>query len=249
MKSTADLCKPLAKWLTNVENQHHGAKLKMIRTDNGPEFTSDGFTNWARDKGIHIEYSETYTPELNGRSERSNRIWMDGVRAMLNDAKLPRKYWVFALKTKNYLLNRTGTTTNEQFKTPYEKLFDKKPKVSHLRVFGAKGHAQITKKKKKLQPRAEKIQLLGYAEDHEGYVVQYLKDKRIGVARTISVDEERDQSKIKRKRAKTVRFQDDENTADDVLVEIRDGDEDEEFASMETMICHKITKMMMNLHH
>jgi transposase InsO family protein len=187
MKTTANMHKPLAEWVTKVENQL-GTKVKMIRTDNGPEFTSDGFKSWARTKGVHIEYSETYTPELNGRSERSNRIWMDGVRSMLNDAKLPKKYWVFALKAKNYLLNRTGTNVNQNFMTPYEKMFGVKPKVNHLRIFGAKGHAQITKSKKKLQPRAEKIQLLGYAEDHDGYVVQYVKDKRIGVARTISVE-------------------------------------------------------------
>lgn len=75
---------------------------------------------------------------------------MEDLRAMLNDAKLPTKYWVFALKAKNYLLNRTETTTNEKFKTPYEKLHGVKPKVDHLRVFGARGQAQITKKKKKL---------------------------------------------------------------------------------------------------
>ena len=89
MKTTKNLHNDLDKWMTNVENQHDGVRVKQLRTDNGPEFTSDGFKKWASDKGIEIEYSETYTPELNGRSERSNRIWMDGVRAMLNDAKLP----------------------------------------------------------------------------------------------------------------------------------------------------------------
>lgn len=220
MKNTQNLYKDLDKWKTMIENQHGGEKVKVIRTDNGPEFTSDGFKHWAETTGIHIEYSETYTPELNGRSERSNRIWMDGVRAMLNDAKLPKKYWAFALQAKNYLLNRTGTTTNAKFQTPYEKLFGIKPKVNHLRVFGAKGHAHVTKKKKKLQPRAKKILMLGYAADHEGYVVQYLKDKRIGIARTISVDENAF-VKDKKTAKQTARSADEPEAC---VVEIRDGD-------------------------
>ncbi len=45
----------------------------IIRCDNGPEFISHEFTNWAKRKGIRIEYIQPGNPQQNAYIERHNR--------------------------------------------------------------------------------------------------------------------------------------------------------------------------------
>lgn len=48
-------------------------KPSVIRCDNGPEFISHQFTDWAKDKGIRIEYIQPGNPQQNAYIERYNR--------------------------------------------------------------------------------------------------------------------------------------------------------------------------------
>lgn len=48
-------------------------KPKMIRCDNGPEFISHEFVNWAKRKEILIEYIQPGNPQQNAYIERANR--------------------------------------------------------------------------------------------------------------------------------------------------------------------------------
>ncbi|WP_392561517.1 IS3 family transposase [Orbus sturtevantii] len=48
-------------------------KPTVIRCDNGPEFISHEFKNWAREKGISIEHIEPGKPQQNAYIERYNR--------------------------------------------------------------------------------------------------------------------------------------------------------------------------------
>ena len=43
--------------------------------------------------------------------------------------------------TANNIINRI-TTSNDKNSTPFEKWFDKKPNLSHLRIFGSKDFEQ-----------------------------------------------------------------------------------------------------------
>ena len=45
------------------------------------------------------------TPELNGKAERMNRTVMERVKCMLAHAKLPKTYWLEALKMVFYVIN------------------------------------------------------------------------------------------------------------------------------------------------
>jgi len=56
---------------------------------------------------------------------------------MLNESKLPKYLWADAVYTATYVLNRTLIRPILK-KTPYELYKDRKPSVSHLRVFGCK---------------------------------------------------------------------------------------------------------------
>ena len=48
-------------------------KPVAIRCDNGPEFTSHEFTNWALSKGIRVDYIQPGNPQQNAYVERHNR--------------------------------------------------------------------------------------------------------------------------------------------------------------------------------
>ncbi|WP_287955660.1 IS3 family transposase [Snodgrassella sp.] len=54
--------------------EYHGYPLK-IRVDNGPEFTGNTFTNWAKSHGITIEYINSGNPYQNGFIERFNHSY------------------------------------------------------------------------------------------------------------------------------------------------------------------------------
>jgi putative transposase len=54
-------------------------KPKTVRTDNGPEFTSQDFESWCRQKQIEIEFIQPGKPMQNGFIERLNRLYREVV--------------------------------------------------------------------------------------------------------------------------------------------------------------------------
>ena len=61
------------KWFRSfksfVENQR-GKKIKILRTDNGPEYESNEFNDFCKDIGIKRQTIVPYTPEQKGVVER-----------------------------------------------------------------------------------------------------------------------------------------------------------------------------------
>ena len=56
----------------------HG-KPTAVRVDNGPEFTSNDFELWAKERGITIQYIQPGRPMQNGYIERFNRLYREAV--------------------------------------------------------------------------------------------------------------------------------------------------------------------------
>ena len=118
-----------------------GHKLKVLRTDNGGEYTSAEFESYLKTECIRHERTITKTPEQNGVAETKNRTLVESVGSMLADGKLPHKFWAEALSTAVYLQNRSPTKALNKM-TPYQAWRDERPTVNHLRIFGCTAFAQ-----------------------------------------------------------------------------------------------------------
>lgn len=83
-----------------------GATLKVLRSDNGREYCNSNLQEYMKEKGIKFEPTAPYTPEQNGKAERSNRTINECARTMLLASGLPRRLWAEAANCAVYLLNR-----------------------------------------------------------------------------------------------------------------------------------------------
>ncbi|SGY49785.1 BQ5605_C001g00817 [Microbotryum silenes-dioicae] len=137
---------------TSVENMT-GKKIRFVRSDNGGEFTSKMFETYFKTNGIIHERTAPYTPENNGQVERLNGSIMTTVKAMLHDANLPKTFWSYAMQAAVYLSNRT-TVARLNGVTPYEIIFGKKPRVSHIKPFGAVAFVHIDVERGGVIPQA-----------------------------------------------------------------------------------------------
>jgi len=172
-----------------VENES-GCKLKMLRSDNGKEYTSNKFNDFCEEMGIKHQLTVSYTPQQNGVSERKNRTVMEMARCLMAEKKLPKNFWAEAVYTAVYLLNMLPTRA-VQGKTPLEAWSGMKPSAKHLKVFGSICYTHVADaKRSKLDDKAEMGIFLGYAANSKGYRVFNLQAKKLIISRDIQVDED-----------------------------------------------------------
>jgi hypothetical protein len=138
-------------------------KVKVLRTDNGGEYTSLEFTDYLKKEGIQHELSVPKIPEQNGVAKRMNRTLAETIRSMLPE----NSFLAEALSTAVYLRNRSPTVTVKN-KTPYEAWFEEKPNVEHLHIFGCKAFAHIPKDECKKVDLKSRIIFLGYGSETKG---------------------------------------------------------------------------------
>jgi transposase InsO family protein len=60
-----------------------GRKLRVLRTDNGGEFTVVEFVLYCVDEGVQYHYSAPYSPQQNGVVERRNQTVVRMARTLL----------------------------------------------------------------------------------------------------------------------------------------------------------------------
>ena len=107
-------------------------------------------------------------PQQNGVVERKNRTVVGHIRSMLKDKSLPLELWGEAINTCVYVLNRSSTKSL-QWKTPYVMWSGKKPKLSHLRIFGSIVHVKTPGALGKLEDRSKEMVFVGYERGAKGY--------------------------------------------------------------------------------
>ena len=143
---------------------------RRLVCDNAKEYKSKALQEFCNSKGVKLEYSAPYTPEDNGKVERKWGTVMGMVRTMLKTAQMPRNMWCYAIQAAFYIKNRCKHSAHN--KTPFEVMFNKKPDVSHLRIFGCLCYAYVPKeKRKKLDSKAKAGVFVGYCLNSHAFLV------------------------------------------------------------------------------
>ena len=145
-----------------------GRKLKVVRTDNGGEYTSAEFKTYLKREGVCHEVTVPKTPQQNGVAERMNRTLIEGVRSMLAFARMPHKFWGEVLSTAVYHRNQSPMRAVKEM-TPFEAWMGHKPNVAHFRTFGCAAYAHVANERRKLDSKTRKCILLGYDTETKGY--------------------------------------------------------------------------------
>ena len=157
-------------------------KVEHLRTDNGTEFTNDEFRSLMLKHSIRHEKSAPYSPHQNGTVERSWRSLFGMARCLLIESQLPKEMWTYAVRVAAYTRNRCFCQRTG--KTPYESLTGKKPKVSHMSVFGSTCFAFV-QNKKKLDPRSEQGIFVGYDNESPAYLVYFKESDTVRKVRCV----------------------------------------------------------------
>ncbi|KAK8934594.1 hypothetical protein KSP39_PZI014788 [Platanthera zijinensis] len=174
---------------TQVENQLE-RHIKILRSDRGGEFLSNEFNTFCKAAGIHRELTAPASPQQNGVVERRNRTIAEMMRAMLVQKALPKPFWGEATTTAVYILNRTPTKALIK-STPYEALYNQKPTISHMRVFGCLAYAhKNTERQDKIEETSVKCIFLGYSDQTKGYRLLEPRSNKLIISRDVIFHEE-----------------------------------------------------------
>lgn len=163
--------------------------ISQFRCDNGSEYLNHILEPFFREKGIVFELTIPGTPQLNGVAERLNRTLLEKARCLLFGSCLSKKFWIDAILTATYLLNRSPTRAIPEAAVPYELWHGKKPDLSNLRIFGCVSYVSKNKQQLagKLDSRVKKCLLLGYCDN--GYKFWSVTDNKIIVGRNVVFNE------------------------------------------------------------
>ena len=131
---------------------------------------------------INHNFSTPRTPQQNVIVERKNRSLKEGAKTLLNERKLPKYFWVDAVSTICYTLNKV-LIWHILKKTSYELYKGRKPNISYLRVFGCKCYVLNNgiDSLGKFDAKADEAIFLGYSLYNKAY--------KVFNRRTLSVEE------------------------------------------------------------
>ena len=187
LHSKDEVSEKLQEYIAAVHNKF-GRKPKVLRSDNGTEYTGQATQAVLKKAGIEFQTTVPYSPEQNGIAERKNRTLCESGRSMLFDADLATKYWGEAIVTACYLQNRLPTRATD--KTPYEMWNGEKPDLQHIRVFGSKAYAHVPKEKRtKWDSHSAEGVLVGYNETSNGYRILNPSTGKVTICRSVVFDE------------------------------------------------------------
>lgn len=161
--------------------------ISVLRCDNGGEYRLENLKLFCKENGTVMDFTNPYTPQQNGKSERYNRTLVDKARTMMQHAQMPKQFWEEAIKTAAYLINRSPTSNPEKV-TPAEIWYGRKPDISNLRVFGCIAYSHIPKElRNKFDAKAEKCIMLGYTNN--GYRLWDIEKQKIKLSRDVIFNE------------------------------------------------------------
>lgn len=171
----------------NYVTKHFGKNLLKLKSDNGGEYVSYELQQFCRDKGIKLEYTVPYNPQMNGVAERMNRTLTEKARTILIDSNFDKEMWGEAIYFSAYTCNRSPTSSKS--KTPIELWEGRKPNINNLKVFGSIAYRHVPPElRRKLDPKGEKLIMVGYAPNG-AYRLWDEEKRKIVSAKSVVFDE------------------------------------------------------------
>ena len=153
----------IKKYIKIVQAQF-GKKVKFVRHDGAREFATNSLQFFYEDEGIEQQTTVPYAHQTNGTAERAIRTIVTIGRSMLHHAKLDKCFWAEAAMTAIYVKNRLPSPKIVH-KTPFEIVYNSKPNVKHVRVFGCQAYILTPKEKRlKWDPKVRVGIFLGYKQ-------------------------------------------------------------------------------------
>jgi hypothetical protein len=187
LRLKSDTFSTLVNFLAYVRTQF-STTIKSVQCDNGREFDNSMARTFFLSHGVTLRMSCPYTSQQNGKAEHSIRTINNILRSLLFQASFPPAYWVEALHTAAYLVNRLPTKTLAS-STPYFRLHSTHPTYDHLKVFGCACYPNMSSTAPhKLAPRSSLCVFLGYSSEHKGYRCLELGSNRIITSRHVVFD-------------------------------------------------------------
>ncbi|KAK8518025.1 hypothetical protein V6N12_033017 [Hibiscus sabdariffa] len=178
MRHKSEALEKFKVFKNEVQNKH-GKSIKALRSDRGGEYLSQDFDELLKECGIVSQLTPPDTPQWNGVSERRNRTFLDMVRSMMSHTDLPTCFWVYALETAAFTLNRVPSKSVQ--KTPHKMWNGKRPNMSFMKIWGCKAYVKH-QMSTKLEPKSEKCTFVGYPKETKGYY--FYNENKLFVART-----------------------------------------------------------------
>ena len=175
-----------------IKTQTFDYSIKRWRFDENDEIKSKRVDKFFKKHDVLWKSSASYAKQQNEVSKRENYTIMNAVRVILKNNDLFAFLWSEVLKTIVYLRNRSlCTRLRVQHVTFYEVYFDKRSKLSHLRLIDCDAWLTLFKKRfdqKKLSSKRIKCKFLKYADTNQ-YRLWNLIFRRIITARDVHFDE------------------------------------------------------------
>jgi hypothetical protein len=147
----------------HIRELHQGKVLQRSWNSNNLQY------KYCKDHGIVQQFTIPHTPQQNGVVERKNITLEECARSMMKCKNLSNVFWDETISTVVYLKNRSPTRCLDH-KTHFEALYDNKPTVNNLRIFGCKAFSHIPKENRnKLDVKSIKCIFIGYCSEFKAY--------------------------------------------------------------------------------
>jgi hypothetical protein len=152
----------------------------------GGEYVSKIFSEFLVNHGLSRQLTTAQTPEQYSIAERKNRTLIEAVRTIAAETHVPSFLWDKLVSAAAFVQSRTATRALSR-KTPFQKLYLKKPNVSELRIIGSSAQIWIPKEQQnKLQSKSKLNTIfVGYDSESKAYRCYCPTDKKICVSRNV----------------------------------------------------------------
>jgi hypothetical protein len=177
------------KFHQNAELQT-GKKMKYVCFDMGGEFDHKTFAAYCEEHGITMEKIPKASSAANGHVEWMNRTIIEGVRTMLLDVRMDRRWWAEAAVAQCYVRGFIPSSRHPDI-IPWDRWFNRNSRsdVSHLRVWGSTCWVtDLDHVEGKLGAQAWKGRMVGYM-GRRSYRVYDLERRAVYEVRNVTFEE------------------------------------------------------------